>query len=87
MFHTDTVSARSRVLNQCTIDLPHGGQPMPCTQPLSTWTAMIMNREAYSAGIRPKLAMMTLDSNSPSGRKYFGLLRSDTEPMRNFDNP
>jgi hypothetical protein len=25
---------RSLVLNQCTIVLPHGGQPMPCTQPL-----------------------------------------------------
>ncbi len=31
--------------------------------------------------------MIAADSRSPSGRKYFGLLRSETEPIRNFDRP
>ena len=31
--------------------------------------------------------MIAHESSRPSGRKYFGLLRSDTEPMRNFDMP
>ena len=31
--------------------------------------------------------MMALESSSPMGRKYFGLLRSDTEPIRNFERP
>ena len=69
VFHTDTVSPRSRVLNQCTMVLPHGGQPMPCTQPLSTMIAAMANRELAAAVVRPKAAMMALDSSSPSGRK------------------
>ena len=36
---------------------------------------------------RPHAAMMAADSSRPSGRKYRGLLRSDTEPIRNFDTP
>jgi len=87
VFHTETVSPRSRVLNQCTMVLPQGGQPMPCTQPLRTCTAAIAASDADSTGSRPNAAMMTLDSRSPSGRKYLGLLRSETEPMRNFDMP
>ena len=31
--------------------------------------------------------MSAPESSSPSGRKYFGLLRSETEPMRNFESP
>jgi hypothetical protein len=31
--------------------------------------------------------MMPQESSRPSGRKYFGLLRSDTEPIRNFETP
>ena len=31
--------------------------------------------------------MIALESSSPSGRKYFGLLRSETDPIRNFDRP
>ena len=49
--------------------LPHGGQPMPCAQPFSTWMAAMANSEPYSAGIRPKAAMIALDSSRPSGMK------------------
>jgi hypothetical protein len=87
VFHTDTLTPRSRVLNQCTIVLPEGGQPMPCTQPFSTCTVAISASDVESAGTSPKAAMMPLESSRPSGRKYFGLLRSETEPMRNFDTP
>ena len=31
--------------------------------------------------------MMAHESSKPSGRKYLGLLRSDTEPIRNFERP
>ena len=31
--------------------------------------------------------MIAHDNRRPSGRKYFGLLRSDTDPMRNLDVP
>ena len=31
--------------------------------------------------------MIAHESSSPSGRKYFGLLRSETEPIRNFETP
>ena len=31
--------------------------------------------------------MIAHESSRPSGRKYFGLLRSETEPMRNFETP
>ena len=35
----------------------------------------------------PQIAVIAQESNRPSGRKYFGLLRSDTAPMRNFEAP
>ena len=35
----------------------------------------------------PNTNMIAHDSSRPSGRKYFGLLRSDTEPIRNFETP
>ena len=81
------MSPRSFVLNQCTIVLPHGGQPMPCTQPLTAMITTIVTSVARAASNRPNAAMIALDSSSPSGRKYFGLLRSETEPIRNFDTP
>jgi hypothetical protein len=31
--------------------------------------------------------MIAQESRRPSGRKYFGLLRSEIEPIRNFDRP
>jgi len=40
IFHVDTTSPRSLVLNQCTIVFPHGGQPIPCTQPFTVWSTM-----------------------------------------------
>ncbi len=67
--------------------LPHGGQPMPCTQPLTAMITTIVTSVARAGSNRPNIAMITLDSSSPSGRKYFGLLRSETEPIRNFDRP
>jgi hypothetical protein len=38
-------------------------------------------------GIRPQTAMIVAESSRPRGMKYFGLLRSEIEPMRNFDKP
>ena len=78
---------RSRVLHQCTIVLPLGGQPMPLTQPLSVISAMIANSEPYTASLSPKTSITAADSSSPSGMNQRGLLRSETEPIRNFDAP
>ena len=46
MFQVETVSPRSFVLNQCTMVLPQGGQPMPCTQPLTAMIAMMAASDA-----------------------------------------
>src|SRR5262245_64540280 len=86
-FQNDTISPRSLVLNQCTIVLPDGGQPMPCTHPFATCRRITTPSEAYSALMSPDAAMIPQESNRPSGRKYFGLLRSETDPIRNFDTP
>src|SRR5438128_7828914 len=86
-FHTDTTRPRSLVLNQCTIVLPHGGQPIPWTQPFAIWIMMTSANEAYIALNRPEAAISAHESRSPRGRKYLGLERSDTDPIRNFDTP
>ena len=39
-FQVETTVPRSLVLNQCTMDLPQGGQPMPWTQPFAAMTTM-----------------------------------------------
>ncbi len=44
-FHVETMSPRSVVLHQWTMDLPHGGQPMPLNQPLRDWRTIIAVRE------------------------------------------
>ena len=86
-FQVETVRPRSLTLNQCTMVLPQGGQPMPCTQPFAAITTMIATSDADSASTSPKAAISAHESRSPSGRKYFGLLRSETEPIRNFERP
>src|SRR5262245_10184069 len=86
-FQVDTTSPRSVRPNQCTIVLPQGGQPMPCTQPFSVMTMTMTASEAESAVQSPNAAISAEESSRPSGRKYFGLLRSETEPIRNFDSP
>jgi hypothetical protein len=40
-FQIETVTPRSLVLHQCTMVLPHGGQPMPLNQPLSVCSTII----------------------------------------------
>jgi len=45
-FQSETVRPRSRVLNQWTIVLPQGGQPIPWTQPFSACSAMSTASEA-----------------------------------------
>ncbi len=87
VFHTDTTTPRSLVLNQCTMVLPQGGQPMPCTQPFSVCSATRSASDAKMPLNSPVAAMIPADRSSPSGRKYRGLLRSETEPIRNFDTP
>ena len=67
--------------------LPQGGQPIPCTQPFSVITTMIAVSDADSASTRPKAAISAQENRRPSGRKYFGLLRSETEPIRNLEKP
>src|SRR3954462_3347921 len=86
-FQKETTRPRSFVLNQCTIVLPHGGQPIPCTQPFAICTMITSISEPYIALNRPDAAMSAHDRSRPSGRKYFGLLRSETDPMRNFEMP
>src|SRR5262245_61437168 len=86
-FQNDTMSPRSFVLNQCTMVLPDGGAPRPCTQPLAICRTMTSPSDAYIALNAPEAAMIAHESSRPSGRKYFGLLRSETEPIRNFDTP
>jgi hypothetical protein len=46
VFQNDTTMPRSFVLNQCTIVLPAGGQPMPCTQPFKVWSTMMRPSDA-----------------------------------------
>ena len=60
--------------------LAAGGQPMPWTQPLTAWITTIVTSVACAASNRPKAAMIPLESSRPSGRKYFGLLRSRPSP-------
>ena len=49
--------------------------------------AMTSASEAYIALNNPDAAISAHESNSPNGRKYFGLERSDTDPIRNFETP
>ena len=35
----------------------------------------------------PETNMIPHESSRPSGRKYFGLVRSETDPIRNFEMP
>src|SRR5712691_4316242 len=86
-FQNDTTSPRSFVLNQWTIVLPAGGHPIPCAQPFRIWRTMTTASDAYIALTVPIANMIPQEISSPSGRKYFGLLRSDTDPIRNFDTP
>ena len=69
------------------MDLPHGGQPIPCTQPFTVCSTISSASELNTPLTRPVVAMIAHDSNRPSGRKYLGLLRSDTAPIRNFEMP
>ena len=75
------------MLNQWTIVLPDGGQPMPCAHPFKICNTITRPSEAYSALTAPDTNMMPHEMSRPSGRKYFGLLRSDTDPIRNFEMP
>ena len=60
------MSPRSLVLNQCTMVLPQGGQPMPCTQPFSVCSSDDQRRARRRCALtRPKTAMMRARQQEP----------------------
>ena len=87
VFQMETMLPRSLLDHQCTIVLPHGGQPMPWNQPLMKIMQKAMNTPEVAHGIRPIIVMHMPDSSRPSGRNTLGLERSDTVAIRNFDSP
>ncbi len=87
VFQTDTTEPRSVLDHQCTMVLPHGGQPMPWNQPLMKIIAKAMATLEVAQGIRPISVMHRPDSSRPMGRNTFGLERSETAAIRNFEMP
>jgi hypothetical protein len=87
-FQNETTRPRSLVLNQCTIVLPHGGQAHALDPAIDDLQDDDQRERAVDRlERRPDTAISAHESSRPSGRKYFGLLRSDTDPIRNFETP
>ncbi len=83
VFHVLKKTPRSRTLNQCPIDLPQGGQPIPWTNPLSAHSAMC--RWAFATLAKAKLHSAV--SARPSAMNFRGSLRSEIDPITNFPMP
>ena len=82
----DIFVPRSFCENQCVITRPHGGQPIPWTQPIRNCVTNIMIIDEIPAEV-PRNIVTSADSTRPSGRNTRALLRSDTPPIRNFESP
>ena len=87
VFQMAVFQPRSFVENQCTSTRPHGGQPMPCTQPLRNMTEAKSATEAETAGTNATTRFATADSARPIGRKYRALERSEMVAEKNLENP
>gem|GEM_PF-3606719 len=87
VFQMAVFQPRSVVENQCTSTRPHGGQPMPCTQPLTNITVANSATDAETAGTNATTRFATADSARPIGRKYRALERSEMVAEKNLEKP
>ena len=78
---------RSFFDHQCTMVLPQGGQPMPWNQPLRKIMINAMVTPEVAHGASPMMVMHRPERNSPQGRKYLGLARSEMDAIKNLEMP
>jgi hypothetical protein len=83
VFHVLKKTPRSRTLNQCPIDLPQGGQPIPWKNPLSAHRNMCR----VALATPPKAKLQSAVSNRPRAMNLRGSLRSEMAPMTNLPTP
>jgi len=74
---------RSRTLNQCPIDLPQGGQPIPWTKPFRAHSIMC----SWALPTLPKAKLQSAVSSNPRAMNFLGSLRSEIDPITNFPIP
>src|SRR5829696_6318008 len=83
-FQTDIFVPRSFSENQCTTTLPHGGHPMPWTQPLINNKQNMMVKDPVANGNMPITNMVSAERINPSERNTRALLLSETVPITNL---
>src|SRR5574343_1241704 len=86
-FQIETIWPRSFCDHQCTIVRPHGGQPMPWNQPFRNSRQNMIETLEVAQGTKPISRKMEAESSNPTVRKTRGLERSETTPIKTFENP